>query len=39
MITMREKLKEILIMLREKGCSRTELKDIVDEVCNNVRKG
>ena len=34
-----EELKQILTKLREKGCSRTHLKDIVDEICNNVKKG
>ena len=34
-----EELKQILTKLREKGYSRTELKEIVDEVCNNVKKG
>ena len=31
-----EELKQILTKLREKGYSRTRLKDIVDEVCNRV---
>ena len=34
-----EELKQILTKLREKGCSRTHLKDIVDEICNGVKKG
>ena len=39
MIKTEEELKQILTKLREKGCSRTHLKDIVDEICNNVKKG
>ena len=34
-----EELKQSLIKLRKAGCSRTQLKNIVDEVCNNVKKG
>lgn len=34
---MEEELKQILTKLREEGYSRTQLKDIVDEVCNNVK--
>ena len=34
-----KELKEILIGLRENGYSRTDLKDIVDEICNNIKKG
>ena len=34
-----EELKQSLIKLREAGCSRADLKNIVDEVCNNVKKG
>ena len=33
-----EELKQILTKLRDEGCSRTELKEVVDEVCNNVKK-
>jgi len=29
-------LKQALTKLRENGYSRTQLKDIVDEICNNV---
>ena len=34
-----EELKQVLTKLREEGYSRTELKEIVDEVCNNIKKG
>jgi hypothetical protein len=34
-----EELKESLIKLRKAGCSRADLKNIVDEICNNVKKG
>ena len=34
-----EDLKQSLIKLRKAGCSREELKEIVDEICNNVKKG
>jgi len=34
-----EELKQILTELRKMGYSRTELKEIVDEVCNGVKKG
>lgn len=34
-----EELKQILTELRKSGYSRTELKEIVDEVCNGVKKG
>ena len=39
MIETEEELKQILTKLREKGYSRTQVKDIVDEICNNVKKG
>ena len=32
-----EELKRILTKLRERGYGRTELKEIVDEVCNNAK--
>ena len=34
-----EELKQVLTKLREEGYSRTELKEIVDVVCNGVVKG
>lgn len=34
-----EDLKQSLIELRKAGCSRVELKEIVDEICNNIKKG
>ena len=34
-----ENLKESLIKLRKAGCSCAELKEMVDEVCNNIKKG
>lgn len=32
-------LKQSLIELGKAGCSRAELKNIVDEICNNTKKG
>lgn len=34
-----KELKEVLTELRENGYSRTDLKEIVDEVCNDIKKG
>ena len=34
-----EELKQLLTKLRKHGYSRTPLKEIVDDVCNNVKKG
>jgi len=34
-----EELKQILAKLRKSGYRREQLKDIVDEICNGVKKG